>query len=534
MGTAAGEHAVVLGAGLAGLLAAGVLAEHYRTVTVLDRDRLTAGPAAPRRGVPQGGHLHALLARGREALDDLLPGLTAQLVAAGAPVGDMQADARSYLGEHRIARGTSGLGLLCASRPLLEHAVRARVVATPGVVVAARCAAVGLQTSADRRRVTGVQVRREGCAEEVVPADLVLDATGRGSRVPRWLAGLDLPEPVEERVPIGLGYATRTYRPRPEALGGDLGVIAPPTPPAGRGGGLSVLEGDRWMLTLIGVLGDHPPTDPAGFDEFVRSLPTPDIADALAGAEPLDDPLPFRFPASVRRRYERLSSVPDGLLVVGDAVCSLNPVRGQGMTVAALEALALRRALRAGRVPRPRAFHREVARIVDAAWDIVVGGDLAFPGVEGRRTRKLALLDAYLRRLGATAAHDPAVGTSFLRVAGLVDPPRALLRPGVLWRVLHGPGPGTARNVCAGATAPADWPDAGCHEPAGRGRRGGCRDGRGAGAGGRERTVRDGGRGHGHPAPAARAGDGGEPRAAQPRPGRPGAGRAPLERHPGL
>ena len=439
MTTGTRDHAVVAGASMAGLLAARVLAEHYTHVTVVDRDTLTEGPDRPRRGVPQGCHLHALLGRGQQALEELLPGLTEELAGRGAPLGDQLGDARMYFGGHLMARSRSGLPLLCPSRPLLEDVVRARVAATPGVGVVARCELVALDTSADRRRVTGARVRHDGRAEEAMPADLVVDATGRGSRVPTWLAALGLPAPAAERVKIGLGYASRVYRAHPAALAGDLGIVRAPVPPRGRGGGLAVVEGDRWMVTLIGVLGDHPPIDPAGFLDFACSLPGSDIGDAIATAEPLDDPVPFRFPASVRRRYERLQRFPERLLVLGDAFCSFNPIYGQGMTVAALEALALRDQLRRRRPPQPATFHRHVARIVDAPWKLVVGGDLAFPGVEGRRTPETRVLGAYVDRLHAAAATDADLAAAFLRVAALVDPPTALMNPRIALRVLrHG------------------------------------------------------------------------------------------------
>ena len=192
------------------------------------------------------------------------------------------------------------------------------------------------------------------------------------------------------------------------------------------------------MLTLAGILGDHPPTDPDGFLDFARSLRFPDIYEAIRDAEPLDDPVAFRFPASVRHRYERLHRFPAGLLVMGDAVCSFNPIYGQGMSVAALEALTLRRHLEPGIEPQPRRWFRDLARVVDVPWDMAAGGDLAFPGVPGRRTRKIRLMGTYLTRLHAAAAHDAHLATAFIRVAGLVAPPQSLLRPGIALRVLRG------------------------------------------------------------------------------------------------
>jgi 2-polyprenyl-6-methoxyphenol hydroxylase-like FAD-dependent oxidoreductase len=439
MHTQIGDRAVVLGASLAGLLAARVLTDAYGQVTLIDRDQLPETPMH-RRGVPHARHIHALAARGQQALEELFPGLTAELVAHGVPAGDMLADARLYLGGHRLRRAQAGVVLLCASRPLLESRVRARVRTLANVRFLDRCDVVGLATTSDGRRVTGARLlrRADGSAEEVLGADLVVDATGRGSRIPVWLEALGYARPERELVRIGLGYATRTYRLPSAALGGDLGVLHGATPEHPRAGALQALEGERWMVTLAGILGDHPPTDPEGFLAFARSLRFPDIYEAIRDAEPLDDPVPFRYPASIRYRYERLARFPDGLLVMGDAVCHTNPIYGHGMTMAALEALTLRRHLQRSTAPQPRRWFRDLARVVDVPWEMAGGADLSFPGVQGHRTAKVRLLGAYLARLHAAAAHDARLASAFVRVAGLVARPESLLRPGVALRVLRG------------------------------------------------------------------------------------------------
>jgi 2-polyprenyl-6-methoxyphenol hydroxylase-like FAD-dependent oxidoreductase len=467
MDTQIGDRAVVLGAGMAGLLAARVLADSYGQVTVIDRDELPE-TAGQRRGVPHGRHLHALAARGQQALEELFCGLTADLVASGAPAGSLLVNARLYLSGHRLRHADTGLVLLCASRPLLEAHVRARVRALPNVTLLDRCDVVGLATTPDGRRVTGARVlrRADNSAGELLGADLVVDASGRGSRAPVWLEALGYSRPERDEVRIGLGYATRTYRLPSDALDGDLAVLQAATPQHPRTGALQRLEGDRWMLTLAGILGDHPPTDPDGFLEFARSLRFPDIYVAVRDAEPLDDPVPFRFPASVRYRYERLDRFPDGLLVLGDAVASFNPIYGQGMTVAALEALTLRRHLERGIEPQPRRWFRDLARLVDVPWDMAAGGDLAFPGVQGRRTLKVRLVSAYLTRLHAAATHDAHLATAFIRVAGLVAPPQAVLRPGIVLRVLRGAcirraAPPAAHGTETPSEQPRPWRTAG-------------------------------------------------------------------------
>ena len=209
-----------------GLLAAHVLADSYGQVTVIDRDELPETPTH-RRGVPHGRHLHALAARGQQALEELFPGLTAELVACGAPAGDLLDDARLYLSGHRLRQAHSGLVLLCASRPLLELTCAPGSGPTPTCASIDRCDVVGLVTTPDGRRVTGVRVlrRADGSAEELLDADLVVDASGRGSRTPAWLEALGYPRPEQEQVQIGLGYATRTYRLPPDALDGDLAIL---------------------------------------------------------------------------------------------------------------------------------------------------------------------------------------------------------------------------------------------------------------------------------------------------------------------
>lgn len=433
-----GDRAVVLGGSMAGLLAARVLADAYAEVVVVERDEFPSA-AAHRRGVPQSRHIHALLAGGQQALEELFDGLTAELVDLGAPAGDPLGHLRAYLGGHRLHPGPSGLLALQASRPLLEASLRARVRTLPSVEFMDGCDVAGLTTTSDGSRVTGARVvrRLDGSAEETLTAELVVDATGRGSRTTAWLEMLGYPCPPVERVRIGLGYASRTYRLVPGLLDGDLGILNAATPDHPRGGALAALENDRFLVTLFGILGDHPPTDPAGFADFAATLQFPDINEALRNAEPLDEAVSFRHPASVRHHYERLSRFPDSLLVMGDAVCTFNPVYGQGMSVVALQALALRAHLRRRATPEPLTFFRQISRIVDLPWSMATGGDLAFPKVVGQRTVPMRLLNGYLAKLFAGAAHDPRLGRAFLRVAGLVDPPRALLAPGVASRVLR-------------------------------------------------------------------------------------------------
>lgn len=443
MGKRIGDHAVVLGASMAGLVTAGALAKAYARVTVFDRDAMSE-IGAHRRGVPQDRHLHFLHPRGRQALDELFPGLSARLIEQGAVTGDTLGNIRWQLSGYQFRQADIRLPGLLASRPFLEGNVRARVSELPNVTLVERTDVVTLTATTDRCRVTGVRVHDTvGGGEREVPADLVIDATGRGSRVPLWLSELGYDGAVVDRVDIGLGYASRIYRLPPGALGTDMAMLTAGTPQNSRGGAIAAIEGGRHILTIFGILGDHPPTDPAGFDAFAASLLFPDIAQAIRDAEPLTDPVPFRFPASVRHRYERLRRFPTGLLVLGDAICSFNPIYGQGMTVAAVQAGVLHRLLTRGRMPQPRRYFRAIARTINTPWDIAVGADLAFPKVPGARTAKIRLVNSYLPKLHAAATTDIMLGRAFVRVLGMMDRPEGLLRPDRVLRVLRTHRPGT-------------------------------------------------------------------------------------------
>ena len=430
------RHAVVIGASMGGLLAARALSDTFDRVTLVDRDALPP-VGDQRKGVPQGRHAHGLLARGRTALEELFPGMTEELLARGASTGDIQARGRWANEGHTLCQAPSGLTGLLVSRPLLEGHLRARLRSQPGVEILERCSVPGLLTSEDRTRVTGVRLADAGGAERELAADLVVDATGRTSKLPGWLEALGYSPPEQEAVHVGIGYSTRQYRRRPDHLRGDVAVITAPAPPEARGGVVLAVEDDRWIVTLMGYADDIPPSDPAAWEDFARTLPTSDVAEVVVGGEPLDDPVPFRYPASVRRRYERLDRFPRGLLAFGDAICSFNPIYGQGMTVASLEALALRDVLREGDGELAPRFFRLAGRLVDVPWDIAVGTDLRFPHVDGRRTAKVRLVNRYLSRVHVAAEVDPVVGTAFLRVVNLIDRPEKLLTPPVAARVLR-------------------------------------------------------------------------------------------------
>jgi 2-polyprenyl-6-methoxyphenol hydroxylase-like FAD-dependent oxidoreductase len=445
MDDGASTRAVVLGGSIAGLFVARVLSDAYDEVVVVDRDKLVE-VGEPRRGRPQGRHINAMHCRGRLVMEELFPGITAQMIADGCPSGDMAGNVRWYFDGRRARPHFVDLLAVPATAPVMERYIRERTQALPGVTFAERHEILGLETTADRSQVTGVRLRRldeDSSGDTVrsgdaIRADLVVDATGRGSRTPAWLEQLGYPRVEEERTKIGLGYVTQHYTLRDDPWHGDLAIIPVASPRIPRGAIFTKTDSGKVELTAYGLLGDHPPTDQAGFYAFIKSLAVPDIYDALQGADPIDEPVAFRFPTTVRRRYERMTTFPSGLLVAGDAVTCFNPVYAQGQTVAALSALVLRQHLHSGAAPDPLQYFRDLARdVIDAPWEMTQTVDLSFPGVPGERTLKVRMGQAYLARVQTAATRDGIVTAAYMRAAGMVDPPSALMRPRLVLRVLR-------------------------------------------------------------------------------------------------
>ena len=432
-------HAIVLGGSIAGLLAARVLTDHFALVTLVERDRLPDG-AENRKGVPQGRHIHTLLTRGYETLLKYFPNMKTALEADGATIGDSSESFRSFRDGAYNPRYHSGLVTTFQSRALLEAEIRQRLRDIPNMRFVDAADAESIVATADGRRVTGALVRLQGPGGPVerIDANLVVDASGRGSQAPKWLAALGYAAPPERIIKMDLAYTSRIYRRKPEGLGGVDAVLVANTPPLGkRAGGILPIEGDRWLVTLAGYLGDHAPTDEQGFLDYARSLPAPDVYDAIKDAEALSPISVHHYPFSRRRYYEQMPRLPEGFLVIGDALCSFNPVYGQGMSVAAMEAAALDECLaKDAGDGLPQRYFRKVSKIVDAPWSLASGADFRFPEVEGERPHVPAMVSAYMQRLMHVALIDVEVSRAFLKVAHLVEPPSSLFHPRVVLRVL--------------------------------------------------------------------------------------------------
>jgi 2-polyprenyl-6-methoxyphenol hydroxylase-like FAD-dependent oxidoreductase len=440
-----GRHAIVIGASMAGLLASRVLSDHFEQVTIIERDRLLQ-EVQPRKGVPQGQHIHVLLHTGASVMKEFFPDLFPALIQSGTIPIDTVADFHWYNFGAWKARFNSGITFYCQSRPLLEEHVRRLVTARSNIRFLDACDVTKLCANQDATRITGVQVRhreREQ-SEEMLSADLVIDASGRGSHAPQWLTSLGYDQVKETTIKVDVGYATRIYH-RPEHSRFErkvLGIYS--TPPAEkRAGVLAPIEGNRWIVTLMGWVRDYPPDNETGFLAFARSLPQPDLYEAIKDAEPITSVAIHKFPANRRRHYERLARFPEGFVVLGDAVCSFNPVYGQGMTAAALEAEVLNTLLYQQRKLHPdgnisgfsRRFQKKITKIVDPFWLLAANEDFRYPETQGKRPVGLSLLNSYSLRVQKLSSSDPEVTLLFYQVLQAIKPPTALFSPRILAKV---------------------------------------------------------------------------------------------------
>lgn len=435
------DRVVIIGASTTGLLAAAAVADSGRSVTVLDRDNLPSDPVA-RAGVPQGTQPHVFLQRGLLAAEQLLPGFRHDLLAVGAVAFDT-AD-MAWLGEQGWASRTGRtFEVLSISRPLLEATLRRRVAELPDVQVVDGRQVVGLTT--DQKHWT---VGTEDGAE--FHADLVIDASGRNSRLSTWLGnrlegGIRTTE-IDARV----GYATRRYRGDPH-LGGIPGVLIASTPTTPRGGlAISVEHGD-WLITALGVGDDRPPRDQAGFDAFLGGLRDPALLGIAERLEPMTDVMVHRQTANRRQHYDEKDGWPDGLVVMGDAFCAFNPVYGQGIAVGACEAVLVHDAVSSGtKTGSAQKLHQQFARAVALPWSIATAADLQYPTCQQSPTRLGALQNNWGRQLEKLSVHGNEraafVRSSFYHLMGS---PHRLLHPALIYAAatagLRGYGPANTR-----------------------------------------------------------------------------------------
>jgi 2-polyprenyl-6-methoxyphenol hydroxylase-like FAD-dependent oxidoreductase len=443
-----GEHAVVIGGSIAGLMSARVLSEHFEHVTIFERDQIGDGPVL-HRSVPQGNHVHALLLSGQDIISSLFPGFTDDLEKLGAvrfrpgiDIAFYSLTGKAYSGTHSVKEPRDlGLQGHVMSRGLLEYAVRRRTVALPNVKLETGTPVEGLKSV--NGKILGI--RHAGAdGTRTVDADLVVDAGGRTSHAARWLIEMGVPAPEETTIGVDFAYTSTKYRkPEPDPGAEPMILVGGPPPRYTRGGGLFQIENRTWHVSLAGRFGDYPPTDEDGFLGFARALPSRRIYDLIKDAERIEDITHHRFPTSIWRHYESIDDFPQRFLIVGDAVCSFNPVYGQGMSSAALQVRAMQEVLQT-RAAEPRGLDRvasdffpRAANAVSAPWILAANFDFAYPKTRGERPPAMAEGAAYFAALDSIQAEDIDVQRLITEVFQLSRPLSALHEEPLLSRVLE-------------------------------------------------------------------------------------------------
>jgi len=432
------DHAVVIGGSIAGLLAARILSDHFQRVTILDRDALPDSPD-PRKGAPQTAHVHVLLRRGLLIMQQLFPQLDDDLTQAGALTVDWTRDLAAFTPAGWNPRFSSELTTRTLSRGLLEQVLRRHVTAIKNITIAPRCEALEPVSTEDRSAVTGLKVRyRDRMENNVVAlaADLIVDASGRSSHALDWLASLGYALPEETVVNAHVGYATRTYR-RPANFTADWkSMMVRTRPPFGlRGGLIYPIENDLWMVNVAGAGNERPPTDEDSFLDFIKHLIHPALYLAMKDAEPVTGVHLYQRTENRLRHFDRLTRWPENFVMLGDAACAFNPTYGQGMSLAALEAQALDRWMRA--TQNSLAFQQQLMDVVREPWRLAANEDVRLPGVGSAPAGRFEKFrHNYADQFVWLACRDPQALATFMAVTHLMAPSSTMLRPSLAMKVM--------------------------------------------------------------------------------------------------
>ena len=433
------QHAIVLGGSLTGLLAARVLSQYYARVIIIEKDTVHREPES-RKGQPQTRHLHGLLPSGLQVMSRYFTGLLDEITSYGAKVFDFGESMNWYCYGGFRKSFAIDIKTVSISRPLLEHIIRERVLGLSNVRLIDNTTAKHLIAD-EKQKVTRVVTEEKVSGRtESLSADLIIDSTGRGSRTPQWLKESGYGEIEVSEVKVNVGYTTRMYERDPGDPRGEKWIAYTPQAPAEtRFGGAFPIEGDKWMVTVGGWHGDHAPAENAGYLEFVKSLPNPDIYDIVSKNEPASEFVQYKFPVSIRRHYEKLRRFPVGFLVLGDAISSFNPIYAQGMSSASLQVKVLDNMLaeNVAADELAKVFFKRSKKIIDTIWGLATGEDFRYSLTTGARPIGIKLINKYVAKIHRATTKDEVVCGAFLKVMGLLKPPASLFHPKILWKVMR-------------------------------------------------------------------------------------------------
>lgn len=448
--SALGRHAVVIGGSIAGLLTARVLTDYFEQVTLIERDRFPLQPE-PRRGIPQCTQLHILLTRGRQIIEDLFPGLEAELIAQGAVTVDMGADVEWLNPFGWTARFPSGFTVLSFSRYILDWLIYRRLAEMSQLHFLEESYVTQLISTPDGTSIAGVRVKQRQqtgeTQEQTLLADLVVDASGCSSQAPEWLKALGYEVPKQTTIATDMGYITRTYE-IPAGFESDWkGVYLQAAPPERTLMAiLYPIENNRWLLGFCAAPPHRLSKDEAALLDGLQQLPSPLIYNALKDAKPCT-PIGIYYPPGNRLcHYETLKRQPERFVVLGDAVCSFTPIYGQGMTVAALGVKTLDACLQnIVRQPSPsltglaKTFQKRLAQINAEPWIVATTQDAKYPSVRGITNAPSApskFMGWYMNQVINLTVSDPQTTLSFFEVMHMVKSAGTLFQPRIMLQVL--------------------------------------------------------------------------------------------------
>jgi 2-polyprenyl-6-methoxyphenol hydroxylase-like FAD-dependent oxidoreductase len=434
------NHAIVVGGSFAGLMTAKVLSHYFQQVTIVEKDTVHRYPES-RKGQSHTKHLHGFLPCALNILNNYFPGFYEEMYNNGGVINDLGTSMNWFTHGGFKKSLFMDIRAVSLSRPLLEHLVRERVLSLPNVVLLDNTAAKALLSSDDKQRVTGVMIEGTQGKEFIrLDADLVVDCMGRGSQTSKWLKAMGYAEVPTSKVKINVTYTTRLYKRDPDDVRGRLWIACTPEAPRERrNGAIFPIEGNRWIVSVGGWHGEQAATSEQEFMEFLKTLPNFNIYDIASTCEPLSNIIQYKYPMSIRRDYERMYRFPLGVLVLGDAVSSFNPVYGQGMSSVCLQAVELDKIIDQNIEEHKLAktYFKRTLKIKNKLWQMSTGEDFRFPETTGTRPFGTSIVNKYVSWVHKATINDEVVCKAFLKVMGLIDPPTKLLHPQIIWRILR-------------------------------------------------------------------------------------------------
>jgi 2-polyprenyl-6-methoxyphenol hydroxylase-like FAD-dependent oxidoreductase len=428
--------AIIIGGGISGKLAARVLSDHYKEVIILERDQEPAGPS-PRKGAPQGEHLHALLHAGEYGLEKLFPGITEDFYQSGAVKINSTIDLAWYHHGAWKIRYDGGYSTTLQTRPHLEWHIDQYIRRIPNVVFYYNKVVQEFIYNEKLNQIIGVQLK-----DESIKAELVVDASGVTSLTSSWLTKRGILVP-NEKVEINLSYISKQFQ-LSENIDRDWKIkLVYPNPPHEKvGGTISKVEDNRYIVTLMGyhnAINDKEVLNSdENFLELAKTLPKQDIYEEIKNATPLSKTFIYRIPQIIWKRFEKVN-LPKGLLLIGDTFCRIDPVFGQGMSIAVLEALELQKLLKKHKIELhkvPMAFHKRAAKIISPIWNMVITEDFRYPATKGIKPFGLSVQQWYAKNIFLLSSQNQEVYDSFVKVMNLVRPITSLMKPSIIKSVL--------------------------------------------------------------------------------------------------